>query len=296
MNDVEYILNDKSKNDKKLIKELSIFINNHKNKNLPINKKFIKNIVNIVINNYEADLDKIDYKQIGKDQGEWDIINDNILYNPDSIINCSKKLKFYVNIQDNRICNYFNIINIIIHELTHAKQFSCDQIKNNEIYYSCLNIIDKYPIKYKDNHDYILVERYAYLRGYTIAYEVLSYIYPIEKIRQFRIIIFQKLLFGYFIDNGEEGITPACRDCYLDDFTKIISPLDKYNEIMEELSLKRINIDSTNNLDLYDRFYLGFNINVSEFYEIFEAYRDIFYNRGSNDNVKEIIKKLTISS
>ena len=65
---------------------------------------------------------------------------------------------------------------------------------------------------------------------------------------------------------------------------------------MEELSLKKINIDSTNNLDLYDRFYLGFNINVSEFYEIFEAYRDIFYNRGSNDNVKEIIKKLTISS
>ena len=160
MNDVEHILNDKSKNDKKLIKELSIFINNHKNKQLPINKKFIKNIVNIVINNYEADLDKIDYKQIGKDQGEWDIINDNILYNPDSIINCSKKLKFYVNIQDNRICNYFNIINIIIHELTHAKQFSGDQIKNNEIYYSCLNIIDKYPIKYKDNHDYIANEAY----------------------------------------------------------------------------------------------------------------------------------------
>ena len=40
MEDINYLLNDESNNDKILIKELSIYIKNHRDNNIKINKKY----------------------------------------------------------------------------------------------------------------------------------------------------------------------------------------------------------------------------------------------------------------
>ena len=53
MNEINIILNDESYDDKALVKELSIYIKNHRDKRLPIDGKFIKNITSIVLRNSE---------------------------------------------------------------------------------------------------------------------------------------------------------------------------------------------------------------------------------------------------
>ena len=293
MDNIDYILNDKSKNDKELIKELSLFVSNHKSKNLPINKKFIGNITDIVLNNYEVNFNVIDYITNKNCQGEWGHEDNNISFNPDLIMICSKRLKGYAKINDDRIYSYYNAINIVIHEITHARQWYLNKIKKNPIYDSCINLINYNPNEYTTNHDLMLIERYAYLRGNSIAYEVLSYVYPIERVKNLRALLFQQMFYGYFIDNGDDDLIPAIRDNEVFDSSKMITPIDSYNKIMESNSLNKINIESINKLELYDRFYLGLDIDIYEYCELYNAYSDTFYGKGSNDDVKKIIKNLT---
>ena len=294
MEHLDNLLNDCSENDKKLIKDLSLVINNNKTKNESINKKFIRSIIETVLNNYEIDFNKVRYIEKKDTQGGYMYGSKDLAFNPDLILQCSKKFKDSIKLYDNRILSYFNIINIIIHELTHARQYFLNEEKRHQIYNSCINFIyDADQDYYMKNHDLVLTERYACLRGYSVAYDVLSYIYPIEKIRKLRTIIFQKLLYGYSLINDGEVI-PAGHRCVLYDTTKIITPLDEYNYLMETNSFEKVNIDSANEFDLYDRFYLGLDIDVYEYFYIFNTYSDVFFDIASNDSVKTIIKKLTM--
>ena len=70
MEEINNILNDESHNDKQLIKELSIYIKNHRDKGLPINKKFFLNIINIILRNSEVDFNEINFNE--NTEYDWD--------------------------------------------------------------------------------------------------------------------------------------------------------------------------------------------------------------------------------
>ena len=51
MSEINKVLNDESKNDKELIKELSVYVKNHRDKNLSIDKKFFEDVIDITLKN-----------------------------------------------------------------------------------------------------------------------------------------------------------------------------------------------------------------------------------------------------
>ena len=110
MIDVNCVLNDESCNEKKLVKELSLFLNYHKINKLTINKKFVKDIMNILLNNYEVNFSKIILENNCDNLGDWDPCDMTLSFNLTLMMNEAKILKNYIlntNIGDNRIYIYF---------------------------------------------------------------------------------------------------------------------------------------------------------------------------------------------
>ena len=294
MIDVNCVLNDESCNDKKLVKELSLFLNYHKKNISTINKRFVKDMVNIILNNYEVNFSKIILENNCDNLGDWEPSDMTLSFNLTLMMNEAKILKNYLlntNVGDNRIYIYFSILNIVIHEITHARQYYINNIFNNQIYDSCIELINENYDIYRRNHSNILIERYAYLRGYTIAYDVLSYIYPINKIQEIRKLIFAKLFNGYYINNN--GILTSFGNyCELYNSSQVISALDSYNKIMNDNSLSPVYIEvPINQTNLFDRLYLGLNISLSEYQKIFNIYKDIYNGIEKKESVKKLINK-----
>ena len=70
MNYINYVLNDESNNDKQLVKELSVYVRNHAKNRLPIDRTFVKNIIDIILKNSEIDYNMIDFS-IYCDYAAW---------------------------------------------------------------------------------------------------------------------------------------------------------------------------------------------------------------------------------
>ena len=292
MRDINDVLNDESHNDKELVKELSIYVKNHKDKKLPINKQFIKDIIDITLRNSEIDFENVVFINFNDISGIWVDDSKTLIISSVGISKQSKLYKDYLHsrIGDNSILAYYTIIETIVHELTHARQYYVNATQRNDIYTSCNEIVHKKYKEYRENHDLVLTERYASLRGSTIAYEVLSYIYPQKQVKEFKNVVYGYLLAGYKVDyNGE--ITCAGLDYYLHDDSRIISALDSYNELIESISMPTINIESGDNMQLYDRFYLGLPITTKEYNMLRIMCNDMVEQSSS---VKGLIRELQV--
>ncbi len=274
MTDINYILKDDSKNDYQLVKELSIFIKNWNKKNLPVNKEFVIGALNIVLRNSEVNCETIRISSSVKSYAYYNHVKREIGINVSKLINDAKKVNvglFNFDEDDIKIIVYFSFIHSIIHEITHARQEYLVATEKNPIYDSCFTLQREKPETYISNYKEILIERYAELRGYSIAFQVLSYIYPIEIINIFQFTLCFVLLNGYKVkENGE-----------------IISAIESYNSLVDRVENK-VNIDSNIDMPLYSRLYLGLPISQEEY----EKVKDLPFAFAKRSAPKVEVKKL----
>ena len=296
MNDINHILNDESINDKQLIKELSIYIKNHDEKNLPLNKKFVEDIIDITLRNSEIEYNGVYFINDNNFIAFWYSTYMELYFNVTEMFKNAMLLKdeyLKSKIGKNKIFIYFDTISTVIHEITHARQFYVMNKDKNEIYSSCNELINEMHDVYKMNHDYVLTERYANLRGNTIAYQVMSYVYKPRIVSEFRSLIFDYLTQGYEVDYRIEDIDPETGLVYIDinEDSPISCALDFYNQIMEECSLEKVNIEAEPDMALYDRLYMGLPIDTDEFVEInTSVLKDILDKEKKDKDVKQLIK------
>ena len=293
MDNINNILNDESPNDKELIKELYIYIKNHINKKKPINKQLVIDLTDIVSRNSEIYFGKAEFVNRTQFSAYWNNNNEKMIINMTLTLSFAKKVKnksLNSKVGDNNIFMYYYILTTIIHELTHARQYYLSKNENNNIYNSCQELIkEKYDV-YVKNHFEIPTERYANLRAQTLTYEVLSYIYPIRKIQEFRRLIYIYLLIGYKVKRNEKLVELVYEKELPKEF-EIISAIDYYNRVMEENSLPKVNIITPNDITLYERLYLGLPISAKEYHQLDDLYYDI-YDNTKKEKVKELINKL----
>lgn len=277
MEDINYLLNDESNNDKLLIKELSIYIKNHRDNNNKINRNFIKNIVSIILNNSEIQIDEIIIDDTCNNV--LGTCGSGILYlNMTNIINFSKDINraYNLKIGDNRLLVYYELLFIIFHELTHARQEYLMNNNYNKMYNSSYELLQDNYDQYMENHDNILIERYANLRGVILSYKILSYIYSKKEINQLRKMIILYLYTGYKKD--ENG--------------NIVAIIDYFNNIINENNLTKINDDFSEYKSFYNRLYLGLPITKKEFKNIINLYWKIEKDTCVDEEVKLLIKNI----
>lgn len=295
MDNINYILKDESNNDEQLIKELSICVKNHKNKRLPINKEFIKDIIDITLKNSEIDFNGIYFINDDDFIAFWYSKYREIYFNTTSMINNARDLKdvYFKSKNGNyKIFLYFDIISTVIHELTHARQNFLMDNGGNDIYASCNNLIDEMYDVYLMNHDKVLTERYANLRGNTIAYQVLSYVYSSKEINELRYLIYDYLTEGYGINYSVEDVDPETNTVILSTDSTLTCPIDEYNDILESVSQEKVNIEANDDMSLYDRMYLGLPISTEEFLKLSTILRDIINKERQEEDVKKLVYKL----
>lgn len=288
MDVVNTLLNDQSENDKKLIKELSIYVKNFNKTEKRINKEFVLNIANIVLQNYEVDYN---YLQLINENlsGAWDEDNGIININLTNILKNAKEHGKHQKEYNNVISRYFPM-ETIIHEITHARQSYINSNSFNLILYSCLDLLNTDYNEYMKNWQYVMVERYARLRACTISYAALSYIYENEELEYIKSYMFYQFMLGYNIKRNNILI-PAGYETVINKDDKIISPLETYNKVMEMISLPTVNIYVGDNLDLYSRLYLGIDITLDEYRKIDGIYEDIYLNNIPVGDVRKLINK-----
>lgn len=286
MDVINSILNDKSENDKQLVKELSRYLKRFINSSQRINKNFVNGVADIVLKNYEI---QYNYLRFNNDHhcGSWCDDSYVISFNIAQIFKNAKEhgkhQKNYYN-----VISVFYIIETVVHEITHGRQAYIDSEQFNSIQSSCTDLLNQNYNEYMNNYEYILIERYARLRGALIAYHTVSYVYPEEDLEYVKTYMFYQFMLGYNIRNGNIT-TPAGEDYTLNKDTVIISPLDTYNSVMETNFMPTVNFSLPDNLDLYSRLYLGVSITLDEFKAIDEIYQDLYFNNAPVGNVRELI-------
>ena len=295
--EVNDILKDESKNDRDLIKELSVYVKHHRDSQLPINRAFVKGAVDIILKNSE-----VNYKGINFDYPDglaaWGLYDDDKLdFNITGLVGEAEYLKkgeLKSKEGDNRIFKYYYILSSAVHEITHARQDYLNKEYGNEIYNSGFEFLREYYIVYSLYHDDMLFERYANLRGDKITYETLSYVYPKEQIHELRKTMFTYLLSGYYI-NQDNMIFPAGYEWYLSDDAEVICALARYNELLELWSnnAKAVEIEADENMSLFNRLYLGLPITLEEYSKIKETYlNNVEGCENKDSSMKELIDEV----
>ena len=290
MDEINKILDDESKNDKQLIKDISVYIKNHLAKKLPINKKFIEDIINIVLQNSEVDFTGVVFHNDEDNIAAWVNELKALIFNLTKIVNSGKEInKELLNTNKNdRIGIYFYSLTVIIHEITHARQHYITERYKHDLYSTGESLINKNYMDYLLNHDLILIERYANLRAESIAYQVMTYVYPEEKVRDLREQMFYHLFFGYNAVFEEEPKPQKRKTNYYEGAT-IVSPIENYNSILETNEIEQINNLPVNELSLYARLYLGLPITTEELNNLNEMYMSIDDTPG---DAKKLINKM----
>ena len=292
MSEINNYLNDESFNDKQLVKELSVYVKNHNKKKLPINKKFVSDVIDIILNNSEIFFSTIEFNYEGNGISAWHPSTKRLSFNITNILNNAKDYSKGLNarIGNNRILSYFSVLDVITHELTHARQSYVEPDEKYNIYNSSNEYIETDYDAYDNNHDLILVERYANLRGLSIAYQVLSYVFPKKQIQKLRNVIYYYLIYGYGIEqDGVEYLADFGFDLNKD--TKVISAIDIHNKILDSYSIEHAKSEPNEDMTLYDRVYLGLPITVDEFKKLRDIYIEMNKNTEINDDVKKLINK-----
>ena len=289
MSEINRILNDESNNDKELIRELSVYVKNHRDKGLPINRKFVKDVTDIVLRNSEINCENIIFSDVQSHIAAWWPDYNVADFNVTEILSWPKRIKKNLKSKtgDNKVFEYYEIIATIIHELTHARQHYISKF-GNVVYNPFFELTEEMYETYSIYHDETLNERYANLREKVISYQVLSYIYPYKYIEALRYDLLYYLLYGYKIDNDGE-IELAVKTKTIDDNSVMISAIENYNSILEACSIEGVNIKPTEDMTLYDRLYLGLPITTEEYRELAKLYNRL---RTEDGDVKKLINKL----
>ena len=311
MDDVNYYLNDESNNDKQLIKELSIYIKNHRNKKLPIDKKFVNDVTNIILLNSEMDYEGTIFDEKIDAGACWYNTIKKQVHNISGIIKDSKDYKknyFRSNVGDNSIFAYFVALEYIIHELTHGRQYYiCENRQQGpysfaaDIYDSSFSLMQDFYDFYDENHDYFLTERYASLRGYNIAIQTLSYVFPPKKVNFLNKLLIHYLLEGYQIFDNDE-LVPAIYNI-TDNNSEMICAFDKFLQLFDEAFIKYYG-DKLTEEEMFEQEtdYIEFDIEDEDMSlfnrlyltgEEYDEVKKIYYNLPEEKmNVKKLINKI----
>ena len=144
MNELD--LMDKSKNDYQLVTELSKIVRSYKDKNKPVDRKFIDSVLLTCIKNDVVDV-KNGIKSFDDNVvfGYFDIDSIFINYSLyDGHLRDLKEADRFNNLGDHNMLYYHLMISTIIHEYTHAKQYylSCNNLDCvfPKIYNFCFDI------------------------------------------------------------------------------------------------------------------------------------------------------------
>ncbi len=324
MEDKNLILLDESYNDALMVKEVSTYLKNHIRSGKPISKKFVQDIMDIVLKNSEINFKSVSFTD-KTDVAAWNAGYQKFRFNIAAIVNQAKSLHksrpYGERISDPNIYKYFFILECIFHELTHARQDYVREHYSHDIYTDCEDFINQNGELYQLFHDEVLIERYANLRGTTLAYKTLSYVYPKEKIRSFKNLIFNYLFYGYKINNEDEVFTPYTTwELYHD--SNIISAADLYYSLSNipqvEIDIDEDSIDFSlldpkeillsvmyrmaiddpvyfegeENMSLYDRLYLGCSLTPEELYNLNWLYAAHPYLEDRDLDVQQLIMKM----
>lgn len=286
MSDINNILKDQSNNDKILVKELSKYIINHRNNNGKFDKKLVNKIIDIVLRNYEINYSEIEYTDEGIYLGGWDHDEKIIIINMNLILKNANNTKDWFGFKDKNIYRYYCIIETIIHEVTHARQQYINEKSYNNFYYNDFIFLEKNYDDYISNYEHILVERFAKLRGCIIGYNVMSYVCHENELDELKKMVFYTFLTGYDISFYGEKVDAGWEDILYED-SKIISPVEYHNELMENHSYTILNTIDYENMDLFERFYLGLNISLDEYQKLLFRYN----NRAASKDFIGLIRK-----
>lgn len=256
MKKINEILKDNSLNDRLLIKELSIYIKNHKLNKKKIDGNFVRDIINIITSNEEAIIDNIIFVDDDSFLGCY--------YDKEIEINLTaiNNLKYYYSNLNMEIMAYYEVLFVIVHELTHAKQHYLIENGKHNVYNSSFEYVDNYYSNYEINHDLTPTERYADARGIYIAYQVLSYIYPEEKLLYIKNEFFENLIkeycYCFYCDEGNDILDEEILD------GDIQSPISQFNEIINGTKIEKVCIDDSD-INLFEKIYLGLDISTEEY-------------------------------
>ncbi len=267
-------LMDSSYNDYQLINELSKFVRSYYVKNKPVDRNYVEEIISILLRNDCIELE-------GKGIYVYDVKGEiGCFYNNKIYYNCSRSKMYYDELKysligDNKEFGYYYTLQALVHEFTHAKQYSLLSLDNDvsRIYKFCDYICEYRYDFYRYYYDKFPIERYAEIRGCYIAYLVMNRLGVNNLYYKMELI---ECLFGDYFPNNEsplESFADICDICGFDEFRGCIPEYD-------------INKDS-----LWDRLLLGVAITDDEFDYLY----DVFSKLGDRDYIcSDSVKKLVL--
>ena len=267
MNELDFM--DSSKNDYQLVTELSKIVRSYKDKNKPVDRKFVNKVADVCLINSEINLKNGviiagNSKEIENDY-ESCYGDDMITYSQLSLRNFYKKIDNFgsaYNFGNHNMLSYYSVICTLIHEISHARQ---NYIANNYpysfagmIYSYCSNVFESEPLFYDIYYDCFPEERNAFLRGNYIANMVIKHVYG-----DYDYDMYPLKRFG-----------DACKQFGYDYFDRLIPDVELTHE------------------NFFERVWCGYKVTEDEFNHLIDLCISISY--PNNDVVKEYLKKSSI--
>ena len=206
MNELD--LMDKSKNDYQLVTELSKIVRSYKDKNKPVDRKFVNKVVDVCLINSEINLKNgviiAGNSKILENDFNSCYVDDTIIYSSISLKNFYEMLDKFgsaYNFGDRYMLSYYSVMCTLIHEISHARQ---DYIVKNYpysfagmIYSYSNNVFENEQEFYDIYYDCFPEERNAFLRGTYISSKVMEYVYGDKLSLFFKGLFFDELLINY---------------------------------------------------------------------------------------------------
>lgn len=284
MNELD--LMDSSKNDYQLVTELSKIVRSYKDKNKPVDRKFVNKVVDVCLINSEINLKNgviiAGNSKILENDFNSCYVDDTIIYSSLSLKNFYEMLDKFgsaYNFGDRYMLSYYSVMCTLIHEISHARQ---DYIVKNYpyffagmIYSYSNNVFENEQEFYDIYYDCFPEERNAFLRGNYIANMVIKHIYGDKLSLFFKELFFEELLINYDYDMYPlKRFGDACKQFGYDYFDRLISDVELTHE------------------NFFERVWCGYKITEDEYNHLIDLCISISY--PNNDVVKEYLKKSSI--
>lgn len=284
MNELD--LMDSSKNDYQLVTELSKIVRSYKDKNKPVDRKFVNKVVDVCLINSEINLNNgviiAGNSKILENDFNSCYVDDTIIYSSLSLKNFYEMLDKFgsaYNFGDRYMLSYYSVMCTLIHEISHARQ---DYIVKNYpysfagmIYSYSNNVFENEQEFYDIYYDCFPEERNAFLRGNYIANMVIKHIYGDKLSLFFKELFFKELLINYDYDMYPlKRFGDACKQFGHDYFDRLISDVELTHE------------------NFFERVWCGYKITEDEYNHLIDLCISISY--PNNDVIKEYLKKSSI--
>lgn len=277
MDILNFYLGDKTRNDNTLIYDLLNIVNYYIKHNLQPDYKLVEKIVDVYLSLEVNIVDRLKFEKLSfSDLGVGYYLNKELTIDIKNIKKWVESDKKYLNKENLYIDNInvlyiYEILNTVFHELTHAKQDYL--LEQNPDKYIIYEIDDELTEKeYENLYEYLLTERYANIRGTTLACSILS---------KLNISNNDKICLKYL------ELTE-----YLYLYEKSYPFLEFANALYEENETK-LKISETKELDLIDRTHYGSFISDIE-YDNLNDLLDLIIDHqiDPKEELKTLIKRI----